>query len=451
MSSLRFSRDTIFWTFFGLIFLLPLIHKTTGKALYPGFELLLLMTVPLTLSSFILAIKRSAFLQTAMLVFALFVLVSLLSTALGRSKPLPAVYQFATNFKVVSIIAVGFLLAWHPETEARFWLLLKWLWVPLALLVLWQWLYPLSYNALLQNQLKDYFIPKERQFVAYGPFAHPSFLALSAAIFMLCTFTKWILERDFSYCIPTLAYFVILLTTRQRAELGGALFTMLVLYFSMRGLRGLPVATLVILITAPVLIWLFWSLYGESLIKASYDWGLAESYQNITQPRPLIYKYGLRLAADYFPLGSGLGTFGGAGASRFDVSYYVEFGFYQYSWFLRKNVLDDTYWPNFIAETGWLGACLLAIFYILLGGYAGLQVIRNYPTALRLYWSIAFGNILFLFLLAFTSPSFQDPALSFLPMVFWGIAFNHTLQFSRSRKAQYSYLRSQGYVIQNPI
>lgn len=349
-------------------------------------------------------------------------------------------------------MALGFYLAWRPRTEAWFWLLLKWIWIPIALLVLWQYLYPLNYYALMQKQIQNIVVPPELKSAAFGPFQHPSFLALNAAIFMFCTFTKWILERDYSYCISTLAYFVILLTSRERAELAGALLTMLVLYLLIRGMRGLPVATFVILITAPVMIWLFWSLYGESLIKAGNDWGLAERHQDISLPRPLLYKYALQIAADYFPLGSGLGTFGGAGASRFDISYYVNFAFYQYGWFLERNVLNDTYWPNFIAETGWFGAFLMAIFYTLLGGHAGLQLIRNYPISLRLYWSVAFGNILFLYALSFTSPSFQDPALSLLPLIFWGIAFNRTLQFLQSRRVQYSsYLRSQGYVIQNPI
>jgi hypothetical protein len=72
---------------------------------------------------------------------------------------------------------------------------------------------------------------------------------------------------------------------------------------------------------------------------------------------------GLAVAQQYFPLGSGLGTYGGAGAQKFDLSLFQDLGFGRYWWFMQGKFLVDTYWPNVAAESGLFGAAFLLAFF----------------------------------------------------------------------------------------
>ncbi len=87
-------------------------------------------------------------------------------------------------------------------------------------------------------------------------------------------------------------------------------------------------------------------------------------------PRLLLYATGITIADAHFPLGAGFGRFGGY-ASVLDYSpLYDEYGLSSVPG-LREDdpiYIEDTYWPHIAAETGWLGAGVLALLYLLLVG-----------------------------------------------------------------------------------
>lgn len=79
--------------------------------------------------------------------------------------------------------------------------------------------------------------------------------------------------------------------------------------------------------------------------------------------RGYLYKTGFSIAKDYFPLGSGFGTFG----SYISKVYYSPL-YYQYKvsniWGLSKEMssyIADTYWPMIMGETGFIGIIILSI------------------------------------------------------------------------------------------
>lgn len=95
-------------------------------------------------------------------------------------------------------------------------------------------------------------------------------------------------------------------------------------------------------------------------------------------PRSLLLKTGTQIAQDYFPLGSGFGTFAG-GINR---SYYSPL-FYKYGLFTvwglseeKGDFANDTFWPHVLAETGVFGFLLYVLALLLLLRYA-LQSINS--------------------------------------------------------------------------
>jgi hypothetical protein len=127
---------------------------------------------------------------------------------------------------------------------------------------------------------------------------------------------------------------------------------------------------------------------------------------------------GLEVAREYFPLGAGLGTYGGAGAQKFDLSLFLDLGFGRYWWFLQGKFLLDTYWPNIAAETGFLGAISLFVFYAIMWT---TLLVRAWSSAGQPYYGFAFLGLAALTLLLLNTPSSQtltDPRGS---IVLWAV------------------------------
>ncbi|MFR5876234.1 MAG: hypothetical protein ACLUFN_07065 [Eubacterium sp.] len=82
--------------------------------------------------------------------------------------------------------------------------------------------------------------------------------------------------------------------------------------------------------------------------------------------RHLFFKYSAVTANNYFPLGSGFGTYGSAEAAKNYSSLYYLYGFNK-SWGMSPeygSFLTDTYWPQLIGQFGWIGFGLMIIIYL---------------------------------------------------------------------------------------
>ena len=81
-------------------------------------------------------------------------------------------------------------------------------------------------------------------------------------------------------------------------------------------------------------------------------------------PREMLTLAGIRISLDYFPLGSGFGTFGGWMSRLIYSPLYYEYGLSR-TWGLSPKAagfLNDTFWPHILAEIGVFGL----LFYLLI-------------------------------------------------------------------------------------
>lgn len=82
--------------------------------------------------------------------------------------------------------------------------------------------------------------------------------------------------------------------------------------------------------------------------------------------RIVFYYNSVLIAKDYFPMGSGFGTFGGQAAVVFDSDIYSQLGFYQYYWYRNRIFLTDTFWPHVLGETGIIGTSAYLMMLIII-------------------------------------------------------------------------------------
>ncbi|MES2260810.1 MAG: hypothetical protein V4724_20010 [Pseudomonadota bacterium] len=299
--------------------------------------------------------------RTVLLLFVLYFAVTLLSTLLGRSQKMAAIWQFQYNLKLPLMFALGMLML-PSERMLRV----------LRFIVAGSWLYFLPMLALeiaapgffykLVGFQQDIHVNPLLGFGGrlQGPFAHSGYLAMTCGLLSAAALIEWMQVKRLRWLVLAGIYCGMVLLSGQRQE-----FFSLVLVYALfavsTGRRhiGWVVVAGALLVVAGV----FAALYMDHnpLLQLELEWGAGRDSQ--LSERAILTRKGLQVADQYFPLGSGLGTYGGAGAQKFDQSLFLDLGFSRYWWFRQGMFIVDTFWPSIVAESGYFGALLLmAVF-----------------------------------------------------------------------------------------
>ncbi|MBC6003828.1 oligosaccharide repeat unit polymerase [Paeniclostridium sp. NSJ-45] len=129
--------------------------------------------------------------------------------------------------------------------------------------------------------------------------------------------------------------------------------------------------------------------------------------------RGYLYTAGYKIATDYFPLGTGFGTFGSYMSREFYSPLYYEYGLSSV-WGLSPSMpsyIADTYWAMIMGETGFIGVVLLIlvlyfIFVQFLKGY------NDYKSKI-----ITFGLICYTVVTSIAEPIYSSNKCAALFMV----------------------------------
>ena len=143
--------------------------------------------------------------------------------------------------------------------------------------------------------------------------------------------------------------------------------------------------------------------------------------------RGYLYTTGYKIAKDYFPLGTGFGTFGSYISRKFYSPLYYEYGLSSI-WGLSPSMpsyIADTYWAMIMGETGFLGVILLVlvlyfIFIQFLKGY------HDYKSKL-----IIFGLICYTAIASIAEPIYSSNKCS---AIFMALALFMTIRKSYYEK-----------------
>ena len=94
----------------------------------------------------------------------------------------------------------------------------------------------------------------------------------------------------------------------------------------------------------------------------------------------------LLIMKDYFPIGTGFGSYGSSMAAQFYSRLYINLGYYRYTaqGMSEENgdFLSDTLWPIVIAQTGWIGTASFVMALLSMITY----IIRSRRTDVYYFW-----------------------------------------------------------------
>lgn len=423
--------DMLFLSFMAMLIFIPLVKKVFQFDLSWLLESLLIVAMPLVFWVIYKQRAMTTTLRVALFLYFVFMVFGVLSSIFGRSSGFASIYQLLTNTKIIVLVALGFALTWSGSAEKTYWWIVRWFWFPTLLLVLWQWASPESYSALLQTVSRQGHPIPLFPSRATGSFQHSSFLALYSTVFFLSSLYVALFEKKMGYLAVAALYLFLLIASGQRQELAAAIIVLFAVYTLVKFRANIILHGYTAIVLLVLVVFMGWYLMAENLQDEAYRWGFIGN-SVINQPRPLIYLAGIDIASAYFPLGSGLGTFAGAGAEKFDISLHLQYGFGQFKWFYEQNILYDATLPNVLAESGWFGFLLFISSLLLLVAYAAWGLLNSLEKREKTYWSLAFSGLLFGIILLISSPSFQDPGLSLLLVCFLGIAANISKRLSSS-------------------
>lgn len=373
--------------------------------------------------------------QWLVVLVLLFFAAGLISSVAGRSKPLAAVWQLQYNLKLPAMLLIGMAMAYTPGQERVFKAFVALAWIPIAGTVLLEMVAPGVYMAVFKQPIDHTINPLIGMGVRrQGLFPHSGYLALTAAMLGWASCVWAVEQRRWRWLLPLGGYLLLLLLSGQRQESAALVMAMLVMaafhlrrHWQVLSIAGTLVAGLVV-----VLMLVFEVGLADKLRS---EWGAGDKLEKVSE-RYVLTQNGKQIASDNFPIGSGLGTYGGAGAQKFDQSQFFDRGFDRYWWFRQGQFLVDVYWPSVAAESGYLGAACWAAAFTLMMVLLVRQVWRTRGGS-SLAW-IASGAIILLLGNSPTSAALTDPRLAFWLWLLIGAGLRQALMHRVSTESRTS-------------
>lgn len=383
----------------------------------------LLLSTPRALSE-----SRVGYLILGLFIVA--VLFGLLSTAASAfTNAKAAIYQLAYNAKWPLMLMLGFRVGWPVGMDRKLAIVMTCFAGIAIVFIVFQNISPDAYRAFGRNVTEGIRSPNPLVggllFRATGPFIHSSVLAFFSALFMAFA---WILtiqsssKKRLVYGALMCILFVLLVLSGQKQEMSAALAAVGLLAMALKIRYPLP-AFLMAVTTALVLVTVLGVILGKEVLDdLGEQWGLLPTFDALKSARPVLVGDSFTLANQYFPLGSGLGTFAGIGAKLFNRDLYSHLGYIVYWWYIRDIFLLDTYWPNYIAELGWIGFSSLICIPFILISYSWFKIVATREPSHKKLWAYAFAGQFVPFVISLTSPIYSNPQIVGFAMMLFGMA-----------------------------
>jgi hypothetical protein len=217
-----------------------------------------------------------------------------------------------------------------------------------------------SYRALIRS-------PKEIEYrqglgTAIAIFEHAGlagwFFAFSASLAL----ARWVVKRRAYDVVRFLLFVVGVLVTLRRKPLVGLLCVVLYAIVSTGALRSKArVAVIVILVVLAV-----GGVAGDVVVGTFLD--MFDLYLFTPDPsvvaRNALHLASFDIAVDQFPLGVGLGRFGGWVSSLYYSPVYYEYGLNSVYGLSEDNpaFIQDAFWPHVLGQLGFVGTALFLVF-----------------------------------------------------------------------------------------
>ncbi len=184
-------------------------------------------------------------------------------------------------------------------------------------------------------------------------FIHPGAFGWFMAFFASFCFAFFLILKKKRYLVFSILFILgVLLSMRFKPEVG-LLLALSIAFFIIPGAKKVRFISVI-----GLLVLVFGGIFGTK-INMLFEDRLYSYFQNpdlSNQARNVLYTTSFRIAKDFFPLGSGLATFGGWISDLYYSPLYTKYGISSvYGLQKGGNFITDTFWPYLIAQVGLIG------------------------------------------------------------------------------------------------
>ncbi|MRV74179.1 hypothetical protein GJ700_20940 [Duganella sp. FT92W] len=335
--------------------------QSKGVPIGYAMEFVVFVFILSSLRQLLRVAKDDAALRWMILLFAGYLALLVISSLLGRSRPRAAAWQLQYTLKLPLMFTLGMLIVHGERATAT-----------LRTIVAWSWLFFVPFLALemaapglfikLMGYTSDVHVNPVLGMGGRlrGPFSHSGYMALMCGLLGATAAVQWMGGHGRRWLALAALYTLMVVSTGQRQELA-SLLLVYVLFFTIGARRHMSWLLFGAVIGAAVLAVASLYLEHNPFQEILLQWGGGRNSQ--LSERGVLTQQGLAVADKYFPLGAGLGTYGSAGAQKFDLSLMVDLGFNRYWWFRQGMFIVDTYWPSIAAEGGYIACALLLVMF----------------------------------------------------------------------------------------
>lgn len=219
-------------------------------------------------------------------------------------------------------------------------------------------------------------------------YSHPTYLA-GAMVFLLSLLTVFYHKKNLPFIAMSLC--VLFFTLRGKAIAGAAIYCV-IFYF-------------IVIYRKKLRIWHIVLIALVALAVASEQ--ILYYYVELdgTSARSALTRTSFEILKDYFPIGTGFGTYASAQAAEHYSPVYIKYGLYTIHGLSENwtNFGSDTFWPIIIGQTGFIGT----ICFLVTIGMLFLRILRIRETSIPAY---AAGIFVFMYLMisSTSEPAFHN-------------------------------------------
>lgn len=410
-----------FWLFFLAFCSLGVVYGVTGVSLNGAWQLCVFL---FGFFGCVFAAKkfRNKWLFLSFLFLAAYHLVAILSLVFAPAIEWKSIgYQFVSNLKILALFGFFLLYSRWVGIEVvvrRVAPAIAFLSV-VALGLQWgaQSFYAKAFPNFWLLVEETFFFPSSGMAI----FHHPSILAGVSAVLGCYYFSSFLENKKWGDLVLLAAFSVLLVASNQRQEALSYIFALAVMYFFLSRQTLFSRASVLMFFGSFFLV-VFLFVFWDSILRELTKWGIG-TWSKSSIPRYQLYDGALTFAQHYFPLGRGLGSYGGVGAMKFDLMAYYELGLNTMWWWPKySHYLLDAYWPNALGEGGILGLIFMVAHYLFLLIYFAKKSSEATSKAERHAWFVTIGTFVWILGTTPTSPGFQEILILVFPVAFWVVA-----------------------------
>ncbi|WP_016955319.1 hypothetical protein [Catenovulum agarivorans] len=303
---------------------------------------------------FIYKLKQSSSVKRVTWPFIAYLLISFVSSF--RELSLFSVGQALLNLKFPLMIVFVYMLDFEKFNLASFQKLLMRMMAVNLLFIALEILFPNIHKSIFNGAISDTIIQGTNLVRFTGYFVHPAAMGVFSSVCLLWGAAYLIsgYNNRHSYLL-VLFSLTSLLFSGQRLELAACImivsWVLIVKYTNPMFVRTVFIAAV---------------LWGGVTMVVQMNSVNDFSNQLIDEghARVVLYAGSISLANEYFPLGSGLGTFGSSMSLSNKNSMYHHLGISDYWWFEGASYLTDTHWAMIVGESGYFGMLAYLAFLI---------------------------------------------------------------------------------------